>query len=119
LQIAKSIPIVRGSGPGKEGIVRMLVLTRKADQSIMIGDDIEVIVSSIEGNTVRIGIKAPRDVKVLRKETFEEVRLENIRAVQAAAKYTEGIGRMLPREKEAGKESTSFKGNSSEEREIE
>ncbi len=75
----------------------MLVLTRKTDQSIMIGDDIEIVVSSIEGNTVRIGIKAPRDIKILRKETFEDVRIENLRAVQAAAKYTEGISKMLPR----------------------
>lgn len=63
----------------------------------MIGDDIEVVVSSIDGNTVRIGIKAPRDLKILRKETFEEVRQENLRAVQAAARYTEGIDQMLPR----------------------
>ncbi len=78
----------------------MLVLTRKADQSIMIGDDIEIVVSSIDGNTVRIGIKAPRDLKILRKETYEEVRLENLRAVQAASKYTEDIDKMLPRSPE-------------------
>jgi len=75
----------------------MLVLTRKSDQSIMIGDDIEIVVSSIEGNAVRIGIKAPRDLKILRKETFEEVRQENLRAVQAASQYTGGINKMLPR----------------------
>jgi carbon storage regulator len=75
----------------------MLVLTRKADQSIMIGDDIEIVVSSIEGNAVRIGIKAPRDLKILRKETFEEVRQENIRAVQAASQFTGEINKMLPR----------------------
>ncbi len=73
----------------------MLVLTRKCDQSIMIGDDIEIIVSSIDGNAVRIGIKAPRDIRILRKETYEEVRLENLRAVQAAAR--QNIGDLLPR----------------------
>ncbi len=76
----------------------MLVLTRKADQSIMIGDDIEIVVSSIDGNTVRIGIKAPRDLKILRRETFEEVRRENLRAVQAASRFPAGIEKMLPRE---------------------
>ncbi len=76
----------------------MLVLTRKADQSIMLGDDIEIVVSSIEGNAVRIGIKAPRDLKILRKETFEEVRQENLRAVQAASQYTGDINKMLPRD---------------------
>ncbi len=75
----------------------MLVLTRKADQRIMIGDDIEVVVSSIDGNSVRIGIKAPRDIKILRKETYEEVRLENLRAIEAALKYTKGIDQMLPK----------------------
>lgn len=75
----------------------MLVLTRKTDQSIMIGDDIEIVVSSIDGNTVRIGIKAPRDYKILRKETFEEVRLENLRAIEAALKYNKGIDQMLPK----------------------
>lgn len=82
----------------------MLVLTRKAGQSIMIGDDIEIFVSSIDGNTVRIGIKAPRDLKILRKETFEEVRLENLKAVQAAASYDLDIKKMLPKSPEsAGK----------------
>ncbi len=75
----------------------MLVLSRKTDQSIMIGDDIEIVVSSIEGNSVRIGIKAPRDLKILRKETFEEVRQENIKAVQAASKYNQDISKILPR----------------------
>ncbi len=78
----------------------MLVLTRKAEQSIMIGDDIEIFVSSIDGNTVRIGIKAPRDIKVLRKETFEEVRLENLKAVQAAADYSRSLKKILPRSPE-------------------
>ena len=78
----------------------MLVLSRKTDQSIMIGDDIEIVVSSIDGNSVRIGIKAPRDLKILRKETFEEVRQENIKAVQAASKYNQDISKILPRKTE-------------------
>ena len=50
----------------------MLVLTRKANQSIMIGDDIEISILSVLGEKVRIGIKAPRDVPVFRKEVFLE-----------------------------------------------
>ncbi len=73
----------------------MLVLTRKAQQSIMIGEDIEVMVASIDGNSVRIGIRAPKDIKILRKETFEEVRMENLRAIEAAAKYTGEIDGIL------------------------
>jgi len=51
----------------------VLVLTRKSNQSIMIGDDIEVSVLSIMGEKVRIGIQAPRDVPVFRKEVYLEI----------------------------------------------
>ena len=55
----------------------MLVLTRKSNQSIMIGDDIEVSVLAIVGEKVRIGIQAPRDVPVFRKEVYLEIQDEN------------------------------------------
>jgi carbon storage regulator len=51
----------------------MLVLTRKAGQSIMIGDEIEVSVLAIMGEKVRIGIEAPRSVPVFRKEVYLEI----------------------------------------------
>jgi carbon storage regulator len=51
----------------------MLVLTRKGNQSIMIGDDIEVSVLAIMGEKVRIGIAAPRDIPVFRKEVYVEI----------------------------------------------
>jgi carbon storage regulator len=54
----------------------MLVLTRKSNQSIMIGDDIEVSVLSIMGEKVRIGIQAPRDIPVFRKEVYLEIQAE-------------------------------------------
>ena len=56
----------------------MLVLTRKANQSIMIGDGIEVSVLSVMGEKVRIGIQAPRDVPVFRKEVFLEIQAQNV-----------------------------------------
>jgi carbon storage regulator len=49
----------------------VLVLTRKSNQSIMIGDEIEVSVLSVAGDKVRIGIDAPRSVAVFRKEVYE------------------------------------------------
>jgi carbon storage regulator len=52
----------------------MLVLTRKSNQSIMIGDDIEVSVLAIMGEKVRIGIEAPRSIPVFRKEVYLEIR---------------------------------------------
>jgi carbon storage regulator len=51
----------------------MLVLTRKSNQSIMIGDDIEVSVLSVVGEKVRIGIQAPADVPVFRTEIYLEI----------------------------------------------
>ena len=56
----------------------MLVLTRKSNQSIMIGDDIEVSVLAIMGEKVRIGIQAPRDVPVFRKEVYLEIQQERV-----------------------------------------
>ena len=55
----------------------MLVLTRKSNQSIMIGDDIEVSVLSIMGEKVRIGIQAPRNIPVFRKEVYLEIQQEH------------------------------------------
>jgi carbon storage regulator len=54
----------------------MLVLTRKSNQSIMIGDEIEVSVLAIMGEKVRIGIEAPRKVPVFRKEVYLEIQQE-------------------------------------------
>lgn len=55
----------------------MLVLTRKVNQSIIIGDSIEVVVLEVRGEQVRIGIKAPRDVVVHRSEIFQQILEEN------------------------------------------
>ncbi len=56
----------------------MLVLTRKSNQSIMIGDDIEISVLAIMGEKVRIGIQAPRDIPVFRKEVYLEIQQERV-----------------------------------------
>lgn len=62
----------------------MLVLTRKSNQSIMIGDDVEVSVLAIMGEKVRIGIQAPREVPVFRKEVYLEIQQENLAAGEGA-----------------------------------
>ena len=62
----------------------MLVLTRKSNQSIMIGDDIEITVLSVMGEKVRIGIQAPRDVPVFRDEVYVEIQRERTAAPTAA-----------------------------------
>lgn len=55
----------------------MLIITRKKGESLMIGDDIEITISKIEDGSVKIGIKAPKEVNILRKELLEEVKNEN------------------------------------------
>jgi carbon storage regulator len=62
----------------------MLVLTRKSNQSFMIGDDIEVAVLSISGEKVRIGIQAPREIPVFRKEVYLEIQQQNVAARASA-----------------------------------
>jgi carbon storage regulator len=64
----------------------MLVVSRKQDESIVIGNEIEIVIVRIDRHNVRIGIKAPRSVSVHRKEVFEEIRQENLEATKQAGK---------------------------------
>ncbi len=72
----------------------MLVLTRKEDESIMIGDDIEVKILDVKDNQVKIGIAAPRDIAVHRREVYLAIQAEN----QEAAAPTElpDISKIIP-----------------------
>lgn len=58
----------------------MLVLTRKKDQAVVIGDDIIIRIVDVKGDTVKIGIDAPKDITVHREEVYEEIKAENNRA---------------------------------------
>lgn len=60
----------------------MLVLTRKVNQSIMIGDQVEVVVLEVRGEQVRLGIRAPKEVSVHRKEIYEQIQEENRQAAK-------------------------------------
>ena len=60
----------------------MLVLSRQRDQTIMIGDDIELTVVDIRGDKVRIGIKAPARIAVHRKEVYDAIKRENEQAAR-------------------------------------
>jgi len=62
----------------------MLVLTRRMDESIVIGDDIRVKVVAIKGDHVRLGVEAPRANPIHREEVYEEIQQEN-RAAAAAS----------------------------------
>ena len=74
----------------------MLVLTRHANQSIMIGHDIVVTVLEVRGDQVRIGIRAPRHVDVHREEVFVALQQANRSAASPTAEALEGIAELRP-----------------------
>ena len=63
----------------------MLILSRKTNEKIMIGDDISISIIEIRGDQVRIGVDAPKSVKVFRQEVFDAIKAENKAAVQSVA----------------------------------
>ncbi|MBS8265780.1 carbon storage regulator [Mesobacillus boroniphilus] len=65
----------------------MLVLTRKNGETIKIGDDIEITIVSSKNDQVKIGIKAPKTIEILRKEVYEQIQEEN----QQASKDISGL----------------------------
>jgi carbon storage regulator len=64
----------------------MLVLARRLNESIIIGDEIEVVVIGHQGRQVKLGIKAPKKISVHRKEIYEEIHRENIAALKSEFK---------------------------------
>lgn len=70
----------------------MLVLTRKPGQGIMVGDDVRITLVEVKGDTVRIGIDAPRSTKVYRQELYEAVMQENRDAVSWDMSDLEELG---------------------------
>src|SRR5438876_11024814 len=84
------------TGPFPEG-AQMLVLSRQRDETIMIGDDIEVTVVDIRGDKVRLGINAPREISVHRKEVYDAIRRENRAAAQVKPEDVSGVGKPAPK----------------------
>lgn len=66
-----------------EASMGMLILSRQLDETIMIGDQIEITVVDIRGDKVRLGIKAPKDIPVHRKEVYDAIRREGRAATSA------------------------------------
>lgn len=75
----------------------MLVLTRKTDESIMIGDTIEVKVLDVRENQVKIGVNAPREITVHRLEVYQAIQKENIEALSSSGDVKD-IEDILPQE---------------------
>lgn len=85
----------------------MLVLSRQRDETIMIGDSIEITVVDIRGDKVRLGINAPRSIQVHRKEVYDAIRRENTEASRVEVEDLDAVdqnlrkrnGRSVPRAK--------------------
>ncbi len=73
----------------------MLVLTRKTNQSIMIGDDVEVSVLAVSRDKIRLGISAPREVPVFRKEVYLSIQEEQVNAHKGAARPNGGTAKRV------------------------
>jgi carbon storage regulator len=71
----------------------MLVLSRHRDESIMIGDDVVVTIVDIRGDKVRLGINAPQDIPVHRREVYEAIQRENQKAAQIKSTDTRRLGK--------------------------
>ncbi len=69
----------------------MLILSRKIDQKIKIGEDISITIIEVHGDQVKIGVEAPKNVKVFRQEVFDAIQSEN----KAAAQTSESQLRLL------------------------
>jgi len=69
----------------------MLVLSRKKDESIMIGDQIEIKILAVEGEQIKIGIVAPKTVKVHRSEVFEAIQAQNKEALSSSTSFLEQL----------------------------
>lgn len=71
----------------------MLVLSRKKDESIMIGDQIELKILSVDGDQVKLGIVAPKSVKVYRKEVYESIQQQNKEALNISKSLIEQLSK--------------------------
>jgi len=74
----------------------MLVLSRQRDESIIIGDNVVVTVVDIRGDKVRLGIQAPQEVPVHRREVYEAIQRENLQAARLEQKDLHALGGCRP-----------------------
>jgi len=75
----------------------LLVLTRKRDESIIIGDNIRIVVVDVRGDQVKLGIDAPRNISVHREEVYLEIQEENRRAALRGAQGIDALDALLRR----------------------
>jgi carbon storage regulator len=76
----------------------MLILTRRSDESVMVGNNIEVRILEVRGDQVRLGFAAPREIAIYRKEVHEAIQRENAQAAGRGEKNLETLSMTLGRE---------------------
>ncbi len=78
----------------------MLVLSRQKNETIMIGDDVQITIVDVRGDKIRIGIVAPASVPVHRKEVYDAIQAENLAASQADTGDLASLGKTLAEQKQ-------------------
>lgn len=73
----------------------MLVLTRKINESIMIGDDVEVVVVEVKGDQIKLGVRAPRSLSVHRAEVYNNMKEQNIQAASHTPQSLSALDQLL------------------------
>ncbi len=85
----------------------MLVLSRKPDESIVIGDQIEVVVVEVKGDQVKLGVRAPRSISVHRKEVYEAIQAANLEASKPQVQHLQGLAEVLRKKQEKAPEESA------------
>jgi carbon storage regulator len=76
----------------------MLVLSRQRDQSIMIGDDVEITIVDVRGDKVRLGINAPKSIPVHRREIYDAIQKEKAEKAESGTETNEAEENVSPKE---------------------
>ncbi len=84
----------------------MLVLSRKRDESIIIGDNVVVTIIDIRGEQVKLGVSAPKTISIHRKEVYEAIQAENVAASRPEAQNLAGLAQVLKQAPTAAKKTT-------------